>query len=434
MWWRGQGRTRRRPVGIAGNLRRVAVTLDGRRRLLSAAAGQGIGAVLVLVWALGGLWLSFSPPDAYTDFATYYAAAALLRFRPGGNIYDTATLIHSAPAYQGCPVAIHAPYLYPSLLGILFEPLTLLPCGIAFRVWVVMSLVLYAVCAALLAGRLRRAWPGREAFATGLVVALALLCAPMFAGIGQGQVHVVLLAALLAVPELEDRGHPLAAGALLALAACIKPHVLLVAALYALRGRWRVVFGTLATGAALVMVMAVLGGGAAGLVQALRAILANGTLEAKLPWNEALWALPGGPVMAALVTVLWLAGVAVVRRRGNRGLGEAWTYATMVLVSPVAWVFYLGWLLPVFVACLGASRDRRVFTLLAVLYTGAIVPFGIGSEAARWLHPALTLALWALCGALYLRAAGGGWDAGKARGGMASGAASEPQALVSAGR
>lgn len=394
-------------MGSTGQRRDGEAVSGGRRARLLSAAAQGVGAGIVLVWTLGGLWLSFSSPDARTDFATYYAAAALLRFRPGGNIYDTATLIHSAPAYQGCLVAIHAPYLYPSLLAILFEPLTLLPCAVAFRLWVVASLALYAGCAALLAARLGRMWPGRERFAAGLVIALALLCAPMFAGIGQGQVHLVLLAALLTTPELEDRGHPLAAGALLALAACVKPHALLVAALYALRGRWRVVLGTIMGGAALVAVILLLGGGPAGLAESARAMLANGAEEVRLPWNEALWALPGGPAVAALVAALWLAGAVFVRGRGDRALGEAWTYATMVLVSPVAWVFYLGWLLPAFVACLGRARDRRVATLLAVLYTAAIVPFGIGSETARWLHPAVELAVWTLCGVMYLRSAGG---------------------------
>lgn len=418
---------------LAGYLRRASTeAVGGRGSRLWRAATQGVGAGLVLVFALGGLWLSFSPPDAYTDFATYYAAAALLRFRPGGSIYDTATLIHSAPAYQGCLVAIHAPYLYPSLLAILFEPLTLLPCGVAFRLWVVASLALYAGCAALLAARLGRMWPGRERFATGLVIALALLCAPVFAGIGQGQVHLVLLAALLAAPELEDRGHPLAAGALLALAACVKPHALLVAALYALRGRRRVITGTIMGGAALVAVMVLLGDGPAGLAASAHAMLANGAEEVKLPWNEALWALPGGPAVAALVAALWLRGAVFVRGRGDRALGEAWTYAAMVLVSPVAWVFYLGWLLPAFVACLGRTRERRVATLLAVLYTAAIVPFGIGTETARWLHPALELVVWAICGVMYVRPAGG-WSGSVARGGAGSDVAGEPLALARTG-
>jgi Glycosyltransferase family 87 len=383
----------------------VAMHLVGRLRAVRRVAALVAGGFVTLAWALGGLWLSFGLPDAYTDFVTYYAAAAL-RFRPGGNIYDTATLIHTAHAQGWCAVAVHAPYLYPSLLAILFEPLTLLPCGAAYHLWVAASLALYAGCAALLAARLGRLWPGREWFAAGVVVALALLCAPVFAGIGQGQVHLMLLAALLAAPELEDRGHPLLAGALLALAACVKPHALLVAALYALRGRWRIVAGVTVGGVALVAVMALLGGGPAGLVESARAMLANGAEEVKLPWNEALWALPAEPAGAALVAALWLAGAVLARRRGTARWARHGPTATMVLASPVAWVFYLGWLLPAFVVCLGWARDRRLITMLAVLYTAAIVPFGIGTEIARWLHPAVELAVWALCGVMYLRSAG----------------------------
>ena len=76
----------------------------------------------------------------------------------------------------------------------------------------------------------------------GLAIAFAGF-GPLLYSLKEGNTSHVLLAALIGAIMLAARGREIAAGALFGLAAVIKPPLLIVGAVAALRGRWRVVMG-----------------------------------------------------------------------------------------------------------------------------------------------------------------------------------------------
>jgi len=193
-----------------------------------------------LVW-LGAIALSIPLASAHSyDFDTYYAAAQALRFDHSADIYRVATLNQVAQAHGLCAHTGHflPPYVYPPLLAILLEPLTLLPCGSAATLWLLLNAALWAAATLLLADVLARRWPGRRLAATTLVTLISLGCLPAYYGLFLGQVHLLMLAGFALTLWLVERDRPALAGAALVIIALIKliPALLLVA--YLLRGRW----------------------------------------------------------------------------------------------------------------------------------------------------------------------------------------------------
>jgi len=366
-----------------------------------------------LVW-LGAIALSIPLASAHSyDFDTYYAAAQALRFDHSADIYRVATLNQVAQAHGLCAHTGHflPPYVYPPLLAILLEPLTLLPCGSAATLWLLLNAALWAAATLLLADVLARRWPGRRLAATTLVTLISLGCLPAYYGLFLGQVHLLMLAGFALTLWLVERDRPALAGAALVIIALIKliPALLLVA--YLLRGRWRLIGSAALVGAGLLGVM-LLGSSPAAVARSLpagAALLSSGLTTGG---NEALVAIlpPAlhliGLGLAALIGLLWL--LALWRHRGGAQsddlLAVGWTLCVMLLISPLVWSFYLIWLAPTFIACAAAlgpprRRDARALGLwlvLAVMYICMVAPLGA-------LHVAATLALWGLAGALYWR-------------------------------
>ena len=75
------------------------------------------------------------------DFRGYYAAAILVR--RGGNPYDYAQLAPVLRELTG--LAGNNPYYYPPWFCLLFVPLTLVPFQVARAIWLLVSLVLFAI-------------------------------------------------------------------------------------------------------------------------------------------------------------------------------------------------------------------------------------------------------------------------------------------------
>lgn len=133
------------------------------------------------------------------------------------------------------------------------------------------------------------------------------------------------------------------------------------------------------------------------------AALHSADMQAHPGQDEAL-SIVAGPYGAALVLLAVGAYIAVLalRRNGDMTLGAVWTLCSMLLFSPVVWAFYLVWLLPVLVICLGNGRSltryRPAFYVsLALIYAILAMPFWL------FLQPFALLALWALCGMMYWR-------------------------------
>ncbi len=115
--------------------------------------------------------------------------------------------------------------------------------------------------------------------------------------------------------------------------------------------------------------------------QSLRGVLLRLFLPSAAP--SALW-------LAALI-VVGVAGFAVARRVARTGgemAGVAVTGLLAVLLSPVAWIHHLAWVVVVIGAVVGDGRDRRrlaAAAAIAVFYTVTLPWWGLSLLKVTWL-------------------------------------------------
>lgn len=342
-------------------------------------------------------------PAHGSDFAIYYAAAEVARFTPGADLYSWPALAQITHLHGGCALFTGVRYVYPPLLALMLEPLTLVPCGLAMPIWTIVNALLWASATVLLVKQLRARWYRAQLATTTLVVLASACCWQALWGLWLGQVHLIVLFALVLAMELDERGHPYLAGGVLALAACVKFFPAFLIVYYLLRGKWKPIAGAIIAGVACVLVMCAAVGvptAARSLPVAMRVV----SDQVRPGLNEALvLVLPGaGLLLAGSVLVLFGLGIRAAKGRGDDRLGFAWAICTMLLISPLVWSYYLAWLLPVFTACLGAAwpGNRRLLAVLAVLYVVIAFPTPLV------LHPLATLVLWVITGMLFLRSGG----------------------------
>lgn len=424
--------------------------------------------VAVVRW-LGDAVQILRDPHGGFDFIAYYAAALALRDNPAANIYNLHTLQVAALAHHATVPGTR--YMYPPLLAVALLPLTWLPIEVALRLWAVFNLLLWLACLALIARLLR----GLLAFTrpldadTRLFVAavfgfLALTYDPLAAGIGLGQINVVICFLVLLVLDFERRDRPGLAGAALAIAALLKVYPLILLGYYLLCGRWRLLRGAGITLALLTVgMLPVLG--IQGLLMT-RGFFAAGDTAVVLAHNEALLRAPlwlatlagvqpgalasilgallvGTVGVAFAVGTLWAKGQPAGLRgrdmrpapRGDTGdtmdvFGYLWVLCTMVLVAPVSWEHAYTWLLPALILGFGyillagvGSRGRTALLLAMLILSYALTTadfpldfdhtqqlmlgptvFGYPLRAIfMLLRPLGALLLWVVMGWLFLK-------------------------------
>lgn len=344
-------------------------------------------------------------PGHFTDFATYYAAAAALHARPAANIYDRYALDLVLGASRDChPQVGSLIYLYPPFLAVLLEPLTTLPCGAAERIWLLANVGLWLAATALLAWELRRVWPRQPELASLLAVVAMAVSVPILSGFGIGQVHILVLVGFLLAFRLIAGGRPWLAGFVLGTITLIQVYPALLLVFAAIRGRWRVLAGAgvaIALAAALMLACA-----SASTLRMFGDILSHGLGNVLSPNNEALASLPGiGPLLVAVIAVAFISTLVVTRRSGRDDVGYAWALCTILLVSPIVFRFALAWVIPAFVPCLRVAHDwigrRWWFPLVpAILYAATALPL------PRLVTTPATIAVWIASGLIFLASAG----------------------------
>jgi hypothetical protein len=160
------------------------------------------------IWGL----LRFEPVGM--DFLPLWTAGRMTWTEPG-KVYDFAT-VTAAQAWLPQPhFAWLRPYAYPPTTLLLMAPLGRLPYGAAVAVWTVLSLGAFLYACARLTGR-----PLTAVLAAGLPAVVIAATA--------GQT-VVLASALVVLAVLELERRPRLAGALLAIAAIVKPQAVIMA-------------------------------------------------------------------------------------------------------------------------------------------------------------------------------------------------------------
>ena len=300
------------------------------------------------------------------DFDSFWRSArAMLE---GQDIYDT---------------GVELVNLNPPVWTVLISPLGLLEPLTAYRVFVLISLV---VAVGYLAWtveelRLRPGW-------TAVGVAMLLLSSPLLSTLALGQVYPVLALGLVAAWVADRRERQEVSGAALGLVVALKPSLLPVLLWPLVRRRWRAFVAALVSGAVVTLVgVVVLGPGATldyvGVLRdrSVSAYWDNASLPAAAarlftenPYAQNVATLPW------MVTVGYALGIAAIvftamRVRHGPEAGLWVLVAASLLASPIAWHNYLVLLGPGVLLLLARGMAAPRFLAARVAgHPGAVAP------------------------------------------------------------
>ncbi|WP_181706017.1 glycosyltransferase family 87 protein [Chthonobacter rhizosphaerae] len=361
--------------------------------LLRAAATGGVALVFlgVIAWSLGHAL----PTPTLWDFGSFVASgrAAAEGLDPYGLYPLTFRVVMDG-------FEIWNPNLNPPAALPLFHLLSFLDPHEAFRIWWSLSAVSYAITVALLAHRFsNRRWVVPVLFAAAL--------AGFWDTLVLGQIYTPLVLAGVAGWLLLDRNRPIAAGIAIGIVVAVKPNFLVWPVLLFLAGHTRAPIAAAATAAVLAVIPVALYGPEvylqwANLVAgdgARAAFLSNASMAG------ILHRIGAGPfALVPGVVLLGMLAFWVLRQRPTVFQASAVGLAASIAASPLAWVHYTLFLLPVFFAG-PASAPMIVAGLLLVIpvplilelsTTPPIVQATVGSVYG-W---ATLLVLWTSLGAI----------------------------------
>lgn len=313
---------------------------------------------------------------------------------------------------------------HPPTSVLLAYPFAYLEFDDAFLAWNLAMLGPLAASLALVAFQLR---VGVRAWWIFPLVALGLLCSPLWQQIHQGQLNLILLLLITGAWAAERSGRPLLAGTLLGTAIAIKIFPALLLLYYVMRRRWAIVTAGLATlGLLTAVTAATLGAGAyrdyvrivLPEIQWFRVGWNNNSLYGY--WSRLFDPAPErvrefsrshpliySPFAARALyrtsagAILALLGYAARRARTRLEEDRAFAAATaaMLLVSPIAWEHYLLLLLvpiAILVTDPNGSRAGRVAILVvsSLFFLSPVLVwtvFDLGATTARPLDNLTTI-------------------------------------------
>jgi hypothetical protein len=314
------------------------------------------------------------------DFVHFYMIGGIALDRASQDLYsyeaNFARTDRLVPEYEVRYIPIHSPQV-----AMFFAPLAKLPYLVALTIWIVGSLVIYAVCCALIWATLPNLHPY-----PGIVSLSALALPALYGLVAAGQTSAfALLWFTLAYVALRAERYWLAGLCLGTLA--YKPTLVMVfPLLFVFAYQWRVVFG-MATAAA---VQFVIGGAYFGwfaVIDYLRSLATGISSIERLevePWQmhslRALFTntLPWPSLALALQIVTSLLVVVFAVRSWKSKAPLSVRYAILliatVLVSPHVYTYELVILVPAYLVLASLAVERR--------------------EERRWTWPALYAAVY----------------------------------------
>jgi alpha-1,2-mannosyltransferase len=338
---------------------------------------------------LGGiLWrISTDSMDIHGDFDTFWRSAVALW--EGSNVYDTGARLTN---------------LNPPLWILLISPLGLLEPLVAYRVFVLITLVITVGYLAWMADELRlRSWWA----AVGAV--MLVLSSPLLGTLALGQLYPVLALGLVAAWVADRRRKSLVSGCALGLVVALKPSLAPVLLWPLVRRRWGAFGAALVSGATATLVAAAVVGPGATL-NWLR------LLSDRSPspyWDNA--SLPGAaarlftenefaqhvailPWTILIAYALGIGAIAITAVRIGRGsqVGMWALVAASLLASPIAWHNYLVLLGPGILVLLARGRTAPALVLLALQSIPAQWPLLWNERGTVVASLALTLYLYML--------------------------------------
>jgi hypothetical protein len=319
--------------------------------IIAALAVMAIAPELQRVLADHGLW----------DFGSFVASGRAARegLNPYG-IYPL-TLHVSLPGFE-----TWNPNLNPPISALLFQAFDLAEPEASLRVWSAVSVALYAVAVGLL---LVRYGPELGPLESAVLLVWAFALAGFWDTLFLGQIYIPLVLAGVVAWLLLERGAAVPAGILIGCVIAMKPNFLVWPAVLLLAGHGRPALWAIGTAAAISLVP-VLAFGPEVYRQWLELIAADRDRGVFLT-NASLGGLAarlGAPALGIVLGAALLAGLALWAWRRRPGVMEASTLALLgaLLASPLAWIHYTLFLLPVFFARWSLPAMRAPAVLLIV--------------------------------------------------------------------
>jgi alpha-1,2-mannosyltransferase len=323
----------------------------------------------------------------HVDFDSFWRSArAMLE---GQDIYDT---------------GVELVNLNPPVWTVLISPLGLLEPITAYRVFVLISLLVVVGYLAWIVEelRLRPVW-------TVIGVVMLLLSSPLLATLALGQVYPVLALGLVAAWVADRRDRQEISGVALGLVVALKPSLLPVLLWPLVRGRWRALLAALISGAVatLVGVIALGPGATLDYIRVLREQPVSTYWDnASLP-SAAARLFTQNPYAQTVATLPWMVPVAYVlgigaivltaiRVRHGPEVGLWALVAASLLASPIAWHNYLVLLGPGILLLLARGRAAMAFLLLALQTVPAQWPLIWNDRGTVTASLAMTLYLYIL--------------------------------------
>ena len=345
--------------------------------------------VLSIFWIVQGA-LTYQRARRH-DFLSFYTGATLIRQGQAEHLYD---LDAQRPIQKALAPANEdvIPFIRPSYYALILAPLSFLPFGAAFWVWVGFQAVLLLLC---------WAWAGR-CFGWDAMIFGAIYF-PTAAGITNAQDCVFLLALAIAAFVLAERKREFWSGVVLGLG-LIKFHLFFLLPLVVLiQKRFRIFAGYCLTGVVALGVFLLLGG--LGGVEEYAALLLRDDLEWLSPAPELMINIqsvaanlglrsPWAPaLLISLVVVVTIAGA---------WRAELWRWLSVallgsVLITPHAYAYDAAiLLLPVWLVLFRSSDNPALRIIAATL--AVPLPFLSLLFGPPWtVIPALTI-FTLLCG------------------------------------
>jgi alpha-1,2-mannosyltransferase len=320
--------------------------------------------VLVLaLWldvrSMGGILerISTGAMNIHVDFDTFWRSAAA--FWEGRDVYDTGARLTN---------------LNPPFWILLISPFGLLEPLVAYRVFVLTTLVMTVGYLAWMADelRLRPVWA-----VVGTV--MLLLSSPLLATLALGQIYPVLAFGLVAAWVADRRDKPLISGGTLGVVVALKPSLAPILLWPLVRRQWGAFGAALVSGAAATLVGVVVVGPGATL-DWLRLLSdsspspfwdnaslpsAAARLFTENPFAENIATLPWTVPVAYALGILVIVVTAVRARRGAEA-GLWALVAASLLAAPIAWHNYLVLLGPGVLLLLARGWLAPAFLLLAL--------------------------------------------------------------------
>ena len=323
----------------------------------------------------------------HVDFDSFWRSArAMLE---GQNIYDT---------------GVELVNLNPPVWTALISPLGLLEPITAYRVFVLISLVVVVGYLAWTVEELRLR-PGL----TVVGVMMLLLSSPLLATLALGQVYPMLALGLVVAWVADRRDEQEISGAALGLVVALKPSLLPVLLWPLVRRRWGVLLAALISGAVATLVgVLVLGAGATlDYIRVLREQPVSTYWDnASLP-SAAARLFTENPYAQNVATLPWMVGVGyalgiiaivltAIKVRHGPEVGLWALVAASLLASPIAWHNYLVLLGPGILLLLARGRAATAFLLLALQAIPAQWPLIWNDRGTVVASLAMTLYLYVL--------------------------------------